>query len=347
MHEFIIINKFLKPLANGSPFALGLTDDAAVLPCIMQEDMVLSTDTLVAGIHFPHQATPTQIAHRSLRTSLSDLAAMGAQPMGYLMNLSLPSGTTEQWLQAYCEGLKADQEHYGIHLLGGDITRAPHDLTITMTVVGMCQKGQAWKRSTASTGDKIYVTGTIGDAYLGLKVLQGNLTGLSKQHQEYLINRYYYPEPRFVAYEGVTAAIDISDGLLQDLGHVCISSSKLAHVEQDLIPLSAAVQVAIASGEVQLLDLLSGGDDYELILAMNSQATPNNRHRERPKDARRSIDSVSGTTSGLLRFARNDDIMLTQIGYFMAETPHQDRVHLVDVTGRRVQVPKSGFTHEI
>lgn len=315
MHEFDIINKFLKPLAEGSPFALGLTDDAAILSTVLKEDIVLSTDTLIVGIHFPHQATPAQIAHRSLRTTLSDLAAMGACPMGYLMSLSLPTGTTEQWLQAYCLGLKADQERYGIHLLGGDITKAPHDLTISMTVVGTCPKGQAWKRSTAFTGDKIYVTGTIGDAYLGLKVLQGQLTGLSKEHQEYLINRYYYPEPRFVAVEGATAAIDISDGLLQDLGHVCVASNKSAHVEQDLIPLSEAAQAALASGEVQLLDLLSGGDDYELILAMNAQVTPK-------KD-------------------------VTPIGYFMAETPHQDRVQLVDATGKRIQFTKSGYVHEI
>jgi thiamine-monophosphate kinase len=315
MNEFDLINKYLKPIADD------LTDDAAILAVAADEEIILSTDTFVGGVHFTQQATPAQIAHRCLRASLSDLAAMGARPLGYLLNLSFPKGVTDDWLRAFSSALKADQAIYGIHLWGGDTTRAPNNLVISVTVIGECQQGKAWKRSTAAAGDLIYVTGTIGDAYLGLKVSQGQLRELSREHRSYLLHRYYEPQPRFDIQRanGITAAIDISDGLLQDLGHVCTASHKVAHIQQDLIPLSLAARAALAMEKVELLELLTGGDDYELLLAVKLQGS-----------------DLSG---------------LTQIGHFTNESATvqspQERVHLVDSAGRRILFTKTGYAHEI
>jgi thiamine-monophosphate kinase len=317
MHEFDIIDTYLKPLAKGAPFALGLTDDAALISCDGGKQMVLSTDTLIVDRHFPREAKPILIARRALRASLADLAAMGARPLGYLMSLSLPSGITQKWLQDFCEGLRTDQQHYGIKLWGGNIVNAPHDLSITMTVIGACAQDKAWLRSTMSPGDLLYVTGTIGDAYLGLKVLQGRLPWLNKEHQEYLVNRYYLPEPRFLKNQWVTAAIDISDGLLQDLEHLCVESNTIAQIQQDAIPLSKAAQAVLVSKEVDLLELLAGGDDYELILAVKPQKE----------------EKLKG---------------LTQIGYCAStlKGPTQ-RVRLVNQSGQRISFTKTGYEHEI
>lgn len=325
MLEFDIIHRYFKPLAQESAFSLGLRDDAALIPCEQGEHIVLSTDTLIVDKHFPQNAPPSLVARRCLRSALSDLTAMGARPIGYLMSLSLPPRTPAEWLQEFCDGLRTDQHYYGVHLLGGDLVTAPHDLSITMTVVGACRSDHAWKRSTVSDGDLLYVTGTIGDAYLGLQVLQGLFKDLDKAYLDYLLNRYYLPDLRFFKSPAVTAAIDISDGLLQDLGHLCLESHVTAYVQANEIPLSKAAQALLKSGEADLLDLLSGGDDYELILAVHP-------------DMQDKIHDLSQST----------DISFTPIGYCTKRFQESDQpVHLLDSSGQRIHAPKSGYTHEI
>ena len=258
--EFELIRRFLAPLAT-APGAGRLEDDAAFLDTPDDGRLVVTTDTMVEGVHFPGDGPPGLIARRLLRCNLSDLAAMGARPEGYLLNLALPGRIDDPWLEAFAAGLAEDQQAFAISLLGGDTVATPGALTLTVTAFGPAPAPVL--RSGARPGDRVFVTGPIGDGCFGLKAVRGEIDAPR------LAERYWLPSPRFGAAEGAAAAADISDGLVADLGHICRASGVAAVIDLEAVPLSPEVA---ALGPEARLEALTGGDDYELVLAARESA---------------------------------------------------------------------------
>lgn len=270
--EFERIAQFFAPLTEGFPGAFGLTDDAAVITPPPGRDLAVTTDTMVAGVHFLGDEAPGLIAAKLLRVNLSDLAAMGATPLAYTLNVALPSNIDDDWLKAFADGLKADQRAFDISLAGGDSVSTPGPVTLTVTAIGSVETGRALRRSGAQAGDIVYVSGTIGDGALGLKLLRGALTGLSMEHYDELIGRYRLPRPRIglgARLLGLaSAAIDISDGLVADLGHILDASGTGAEIEAATMPLSKPAAAALRGDAGLMETILTGGDDYELLFTV-------------------------------------------------------------------------------
>jgi thiamine-monophosphate kinase len=259
--EFAFIARYFRALAG--PGALSLSDDAAVLDPPPGRSLVVCADALVSGVHFLADDPSDTVARKLLRVNLSDLAAMGATPLGYLLTVSVPPDLPPDWFAGFSAGLAADQNHYGLSLLGGDTTSTSGPLVLSLTILGHVAPGAALRRNGARPGDSLWVTGTIGDGTLGLACLQGSLADPSG----HLADRYRLPQPRIgLALDGIAgAAIDISDGLVQDLGHLCRESGVAARIEAARVPASAA---ALAAGPGWLERRLTGGDDYELLLSV-------------------------------------------------------------------------------
>lgn len=259
--EFALIARHFRPLAG--PGALNLQDDAAVLAPPPGRELVLTCDAMVAGVHFLPDDPPDLVGRKLLRVNLSDLAAKGATPIGYLMTVSAPRDTPDDWYAGFAAGLLQDQQQYGVTLLGGDTTSTPGPISLSLTILGHVAPGQAVRRMGAQPGDGIFVTGTIGDGALGLAVAQGRLTDPTG----FLLSRYRLPQPRVgIAICGIaTAGMDVSDGLVQDLGHICRASNVAAEIDAAEIPLSPQAR---AAGPDWLATCLTGGDDYELLLAI-------------------------------------------------------------------------------
>lgn len=324
--EFEIIRRYFRPLAL-DPGALGLGDDAAVMTPPPGRDLVLTTDTMVSGVHFLAEETPGRVARRLLRVNLSDLAAMGARPLGYLLNTAFPDATEEAWIAAFAAGLAEDQSRYTIALLGGDTVATPGPLTLTVTALGLVASGRALRRAGAGAGDDVHVTGTIGDAALGLQVLRGGLTGLLAAERRALSQRFSLPEPRLGVGQALieaaagplaTAAADVSDGLVADLGHICDASGLAATIEAARVPLSPAASAAFAADPALLATLLAGGDDYELVLT----AAP---------EARAALAAIAAGTG----------VPITRIGRMTAGAG----VRVVDRAGQAVPLRHAGFEH--
>jgi len=315
--EFAFIAKHLRPLAAGVPGALGLQDDAALLDPAPGALLVLTKDAMVAGVHFLADDPPAQIAQKLLRVNLSDLAAMGAAPLGYLLALARAKETSEAWLAEFCRGLAADQAEFGIGLLGGDTVSTPGPLTLSLTAIGAVPKGEALRRSTARPGDDIWISGTIGDGALGLKVLQGELEA-PPEARAYLIARYRLPCPRLAlgqALRGLaSAALDVSDGLLADLGHILETSQLGAEIRADALPLSPAARALPGARAAAL----AGGDDYELLFT----AAPERRPR---------IEAL----------ARELAVPLTRIG----RTDAHSGLRALDQEGREISIAATGWQH--
>ena len=259
--EFALIARHFRPLAG--PGALNLQDDAAVLAPPPGRELVLTCDAMVGGVHFLPDDPPDLVGRKLLRVNLSDLAAKGATPIGYLMTVSTPRDTPDTWYASFAAGLFQDQQEYGVTLLGGDTTSTPGPISLSLTILGHVAPGQAVHRMGARPGDGIFVTGTIGDGALGLAVACGRLSDPTG----FLLSRYRLPQPRFgLAIAGIaTAGMDISDGLVQDLGHICRASNLTAEIDAAKIPLSPQAR---AAGPDWLPTCLTGGDDYELLLAI-------------------------------------------------------------------------------
>ena len=259
--EFSRIARHFRPLAG--PGSLGLTDDAAVFAPPPGRELVMTADAMVEGVHFLPGTAPDRVARKLLRVNLSDLAAMGAVPFGYLVTISVPRSLGEDWFTGFAAGLRADQDLFAINLLGGDTTETPGPLTLSLTAIGHVAPGGALLRSGAQAGDGVWVTGTIGDGVLGLHAARGELA----DPDGYLQGRYDLPTPRLgLPLAGwARAAMDVSDGLFQDLGHICRASGVAAAVEASRIPLSAQ---ALAAGPAWRETAWVGGDDYELLLAV-------------------------------------------------------------------------------
>lgn len=267
MNEFELIEKYFHWKGPQSGVATGIGDDACLLNLAQDTQLAVSVDTLVAGVHFPEDADAANIASRALRVCLSDLAAMGAEPRWFTLALTLPD-VNEAWLAAFAVALKNTAEKFSCTLVGGDTTRG--HLTLSLQVMGEVKKSQALLRSGAKPGDYVYVTGTLGDAAAALAMLQNKLK-VTNEIQTFLLGRFYEPELAFSAMRKIqglsSAAIDISDGLLADLGHICEQSHVGAEIDLDYLPYSDEV-LAISSENQRETWALSGGDDYELCFTV-------------------------------------------------------------------------------
>lgn len=267
--EFALIAELFAPLSVGAPGALGLGDDVARLDIPAGCEVVVTTDTLVAGVHFFADDPAALIACKLVRVNLSDLAAKGARPFAVLLAAAFPRGVDMTWLRAFAAGLGDDLGAGGIALIGGDTVATPGPLTLTLTAFGAVAPGQALLRRGAAVGDLIWVSGTIGDAALGLRVRRGELPGLEPAAAAFLRQRYLLPSPRLAlgpALVGLaSAAMDVSDGLVQDLGHLCRQSGVAARLEAARVPLSAPARQVVGHDQSALACILGGGDDYEIL----------------------------------------------------------------------------------
>jgi thiamine-monophosphate kinase len=320
LDEFGRIRRFFAPLAG--PGGLGLADDAALIGCAEGERLVVTADAIVEDVHYLAKDPPDLVAKKLLRVNLSDLAAMAAQPMHYLLTTALPADRGEAWLAEFARGLAEDQEHFGVDLVGGDsvMTRGPP--VLSLTAIGSVAAGREVRRSGARPGDAVWVSGTIGDAALGLGVLQGRHPGLAAEHRAALVARFRLPEPRTRLGPELAAVahamIDVSDGLLADLGHICETSKVAASVELTSLPLSAAAAAAVAAKPMLRPLLAAGGDDYELLFtAAPDMAAP-----------------IAGLSHRLA-------LPITRIGRIEAGSG----VRLVGADGQAVSVETTGFRH--
>jgi thiamine-monophosphate kinase len=270
--EFELIDRLLRPLARGCPGALDLADDAALIDVPDGQQLVIAKDGMVESVHFLADDPPALIAGKLLRVNLSDLAAMGAEPLGYLTVLARPQDIGDAWLEAFARGLAEDQARFGLHLLGGDTTSTPGPLTLSLTILGLVPRGMALRRNGAMAGDDIWVSGTLGKAALGLRILRG--LAVSEDEALDLVDRYRTPRPRVglgLGLRGIaTSAIDVSDGLLADLGHVLAASKVGAELHAASLPLSAAARCVPGALDAAL----AGGDDYELLFTASETSRP-------------------------------------------------------------------------
>lgn len=268
--EDSLIARYFKPIATDAN-AFGLVDDAAILKAV-GEDIVVTTDAIVEGVHYLASDPPDTIARKALRTNLSDLAAKGARPAGFVLTLALRAAD-ENWLEPFARALGEDASSFACPLLGGDTVSTPGPVTISITAFGRVPEGKMVRRSGGKAGDQIMVTGTIGDATLGLDILKNGaiaqaLTG-DPIGREMLIARYRVPQPRNALARAVrdhaSAAMDVSDGLAGDLAKLCAASRVTAVIDAPSIPVSAAAASLLSRGTVSLETLISGGDDYEIL----------------------------------------------------------------------------------
>jgi len=270
-----LIARYFRPLAT-APGAFELGDDAAVVTPPAGCDLVLTTDGVISGVHFLPDDTPGHIARKVLRMNLSDLAAKGAKPIGFLLSIALPARTEESWIAAFAAGLGEDAKHYGCPLLGGDTDHTPGPLSISVTALGTVPSGGMVRRSTAKAGDIVVVSGTIGDAALGLLLRReiglAERWRLSAASWNHLRQRYLLPQPRNALAEAVlrhaSAAMDVSDGLAGDLAKLCRASGVAAEVEVESVPLSDAARMALSADPKLIETVLTGGDDYEIVLTV-------------------------------------------------------------------------------
>lgn len=264
MDEFDSIARLFRPLAGDAPEALGLFDDAAVLPQRAGFDLVTTTDAMVEGVHFLPGDPADLVARKLLRVNLSDLAAKAAEPYGYLLVVAWSPAWGEDRRSAFARGLGEDQARFGLRLFGGDTVSTPGPMTAAATLFGWAEAGRMVRRSGARAGDLVLVSGQIGDGWLGLQAAQGQID-LPAAHLAYLADRYRLPEPRLPLRDALTryasAAADVSDGLLADAGHIAESSGLRAEIDLDQLPLSVA---AMGLAE-RAVELASGGDDYEVV----------------------------------------------------------------------------------
>ncbi|PWC33082.1 thiamine-phosphate kinase [Azospirillum sp. TSO35-2] len=326
--EFGRITRFFKPLAAGFAGARGLRDDAAVFGVPEGQELVVTTDAMVAGVHFLPDDAPGDIAAKLLRTNLSDLAAMGAAPLAYTLVTALPRGTGEAWLEAFAAGLGADQERFGIGLAGGDSVSTSGPITLSVTAFGLVPAGRALPRWGGRPGDRLFVTGTIGDAALGLQIAFGALDVPDEETRGHLLRRLRRPDPRTTVGPRLiglaSGALDVSDGLVADLGHLCEESGCAGLLRADVVPLSPAARGAIDGDPARLALALTGGDDYELLFSA-------------PPAAR----------EALARLAADSGVAITEIGELLPAGTDAEAgaVTVLDTAGAPMALPHRGWDH--
>ena len=321
--EFDRIARYFAPLARSYPEAFGLKDDAAVIEPTLGTKLVVTTDTIVAGIHYVGDEAPELIAAKLLRVNLSDLAAMGATPRAYTLNVALPTEIDDCWLEAFTDGLADDQARFNVVLIGGDSVGTTGPVVLSLTGYGEVPASGAVLRSAAQPGDNVYVSGTIGDGALGLRVVKGHLPGLPERDADALIARYQKPEPRLglirrLAQKSVLAAADISDGLVADLSHIADASGVAMLIRADAVPLSHAARYALNRDTELLATILSGGDDYEVAFCV-------------PSDAEEIVQAI----------ARESGVQVTAIGVVESGSG----VRVLEAGGSEIEFESMGFTH--
>ena len=320
--EFDLVRRLFAPLSGAAPGAFGLRNDGATVAPPAGAALVVTKDLMVAGVHYLPDEDPAAVARRLLRVNLSDLAAMGADALSYALGLALPRSLPASWIEGFAGGLALDQTRFGVALIGGDMVAGEGPAVLSLTAFGSVPEGAALTRSGAAVGDDLYVSGTIGDAALGLRVARGGLRALAKADRAFLAERFRLPSPRLAlgrALRGVaSAALDVSDGLVADLAHLCAESGAAARVSAEAVPLSAAAARVLTSPEAGIEDLLAGGDDYELLFA----APP----------ARRGAVAALGRTL---------DLPLARIGAVASGRG----VSVLDAAGRPLPLERTGYRH--
>lgn len=307
MGEFDIIKRYFAPLSLGE-----LDNDGAVIDVPEGHQLVVTTDTLNEDTHFLGDMSAQSIAHKALRVNLSDLAAMGAEPLAYQLAIAFPMAPDAKWLQDFTAALAADQKAFGIHCSGGDTTTIDGPLSISITAMGTVPKGKSVLRSGAKDGDVLMLTGPVGDAWLGLKVRQ---EGWEFDGAELCVQAYEKPLPQVALaalfQKHAHAALDVSDGLVADVGHLTAASKLRAVIDVSKVPVSEAAKAAMTAGLCTFKDLVTGGDDYQVAFAV---AAADVKHFP----------------------------ACTEIGYFEAGQPGVD---VVDGQGNSINVDVPGWQH--
>jgi len=322
--EFALIARYFAPLAAGAAGAQGLRNDGALFDLGPEESAVVTVDAMVAGVHFLPEDPPDLVARKLLRVNLSDLAAMGAEARGYVLTLALPRTAEEAWVAAFVEGLAADQRAFGVALLGGDTVSTPGPLSLSLTALGAVPRGHSLQRATAAAGDLVFVSGTIGDGAFGLKVLQGEFQAISEEYRDALAARYRLPRPRLALGRRLlesglaSAALDVSDGLVADLGHIAEESGLGAEIVAGSVPLSDAAAAVCAAAPEHRETALTGGDDYELLFTV-------------PPDRATEVGALAAELA----------LPLTRIG----RMTEGGAVRVLDADGRPLDVAVTGWTH--
>ena len=320
--EDALIARYFRPLAT-DPGAFNLGDDAAVLKP-SGDDIVVTTDAIVEGVHFLADDPPDTVARKALRVNLSDLAAKGATPAGFVLTLALRAAD-DAWLTLFARGLGSDAGLFGCPLLGGDTVSTPGPVMISITAFGRVPAGKMVRRSGARPGDRVVVTGTIGDAALGLDILRGGGAAALADAgaKAMLIGRYRVPQPRNALAKTVRdhahAAMDVSDGLAGDLAKLCGVSGVSAVIDAPSIPFSEAASTLLARGTVQIETIVSGGDDYEILCAI-------------PEDG----------FEPFVQAARQAGVAVASIGTFIAGSSIP---RFLDREGREIALPRLSYSH--
>jgi thiamine-monophosphate kinase len=275
-NETELIQMYLAPLAVGAPGAFGLKDDAALITMDPGFDLVVSNDPVIAGVHFFADDAPQDIAWKALAVNVSDLAAKAAEPFAYTMALAFPDAPRRDWMTAFCAGLREAQAAFGCTLIGGDTDRTTGPLSIGITAVGRIPAGKLVRRNGAKIGDHVFVTGTIGDAALGLKLRYDvDALNLDEEHRRFLLSRYLRPAPRLamapVLRSNASASLDVSDGLLKDAARLAAGASASLEIASLAIPLSAAARAAFSQNAELMQAIATGGDDYEILCAVAAE----------------------------------------------------------------------------
>jgi thiamine-monophosphate kinase len=319
--EFELIAELFAPLATAAG-AFGLTDDAALVAPPDGHDLVVTTDVLVEGVHFFATDPPDLIAKKSLRVNLSDLSAKGCAPLGYLMAISIPPNIDMPWLRAFARGLQQDQQAFGLSLFGGDTTATPGPLSIAITAFGAVPAGTMLRRAGAKPGDLVFVSGTIGDAGGGLACLKGEGDGLEADARNHLVRRFQLPGPRTnlgrVLIGLASASLDVSDGLLADLGHIAATSGVRIVVEGARVPVSLPLLGLWPDAKDRIVRAVTAGDDYEIAFTA-------------PASGRAAVFSAAAKAG----------VPVTEIGRVEAGKG----AVLCDPQGRNIPVDRPGYVH--
>ena len=323
--EFDWIAQCLRPLTAGVPEAFDLTDDAAAIPSRPGYDLIVSKDAIVAGVHFLPGDPPELIARKLLRVNLSDLAAKGAEPDGYFLAIAWPAAFGWPERRAFAAGLAVDQAEFGLRLFGGDTVATPGPLTASVTILGWAPAGRMVRRSGARPGDRLLVTGTIGDGWLGLRAARGEALGVDTAQAAWLADRYRLPRPRgalrSALVKGARAAADVSDGLIADSGHIAQASGVGLELDLARLPISRAASAWLdmqPDEAAARLSLATGGDDYEIVCAAPPAAA-----------------------KGMIAAASGVGVALTDIGQIVA-----GGAVAVRFGDSAVQVSRTGYRHD-
>lgn len=326
--EFQIIEKFFKPLTNGNEASRDLADDVAEISLKRGQKLVISKDLMVENVHFLLSDGGFKIASKLLRSNLSDIASSGATPHHYMLGFSKNSAIDENFIKEFSRGLQDVQNEFNVSLIGGD-TVSGKELFFSITIFGVVEKNQILSRNQAKLGDLIFVSGSIGDAYLGLKSNdKNNNLSLNASDKKYLLNRHFFPTPRIelgkklIHHNLSKCAIDVSDGLLADLLHICKSSELGAKIYQNQIPFSASAKKILKKNPIIFSDLISGGDDYELIF------TSDKKNYEK--------------IIALSKILKTD---LTCIGEVCRPTYKKNPITLLDRNNKKIKIKKYGYEH--